>query len=114
LKVQPDNVEAQNNLAWLWATAPDAALRKGVEAVALAEQANRLSGGQNPAVLCTLAAAYAEVGRFPDAVNTAQKALQLAESQTNAAPVVNALQTQIKCYQAGSPFRDRSLTNMNP
>jgi Flp pilus assembly protein TadD len=110
LAVQPDNVEAQNNLAWVWATCPDASLRNGVKAVALARQANQLSGGQNPAILGTLAAAFAEAGHFPQAVTTAQKALQLIGSQTNAAPEVNDLLAQIKCYQAGSPFRDRNLT----
>jgi hypothetical protein len=43
-------------------------------------------------------------------MTTAQKALALATAQTNTA-VADALQTQIKCYQAGSPFRDRSSTN---
>jgi Flp pilus assembly protein TadD len=111
LEIQPRNSGAQNNLAWVLATAPNASLRNGGKAVELAQQANQLSGGQNPAIIGTLAAAYAEAGRFPEAVTTAQKALQLVESQTNAASVVNDLQTQIKCYQAGSPFRDRSLTN---
>jgi tetratricopeptide (TPR) repeat protein len=111
LALQPDNVEAQNKLAWVWASAPDATLRNGARAVAMAQQANQLSSGQNPAVLGTLAAAYAEVGHFPQAIATAQKALQLAVSQTNAAWLVNRLQTQIKFYQAGSPFRDDSLTN---
>jgi cytochrome c-type biogenesis protein CcmH/NrfG len=96
------------------ATCPDASVRNGTQAVELAEQAEQLSGGGNPAILATLAAAYAEAGRFPEAVTTAQKALQLVESQTNAASVINDLQTQIKCYQAGLPFRDVSLTNALP
>jgi len=111
LELQPDNVETQNNLAWVWATCPDASWRNGVKAVQLAQKANQLSGGQNPAILRTLAAAYAEAGRFPEALTTAQKALRLVESQTNAAPMANDLQMQIKCYQAGAPFHSRSLTN---
>jgi len=111
LEIQPRNSEVQNNLAWMLATAPNASLRNGVKAVGLAQRANQLSGGQVPVFIGTLAAAYAEAGRFSEAVTTAQKALQLVESHTNAASVVNALRTQIKCYQAGSPFRDSSLTN---
>jgi hypothetical protein len=76
----------------------------------LAKQADQLSGGRNPAILTTLAAGYAEAGRFPEAITTAQRALQLATAQTNAA-VPNTLQLQIQLYQAGSPFRDSSLTN---
>jgi hypothetical protein len=60
-----------------------------------------------------LATAYAGAGRFPEAVTTARQALHLAAIQTNTA-VVNALQAQIKCYQAGLPFRDHGLTNTLP
>ena len=81
LQIKPDNAEAQNNLAWVLATAPQASLRNGPQAVALAQQANQLAGAENPIVLRTLAAAYAETGRFPEAVATAQRALQLAETR---------------------------------
>jgi Flp pilus assembly protein TadD len=110
LKLQPNNVEAHKYLAWILAACPDASVRNGAQAVGLAQQAEQLSGGKDPAIITILAAAYAEAGRFPDALTTAQKALALATTQTNTA-VVNALRVQIKCYQAGSPFRDRSLTN---
>jgi Flp pilus assembly protein TadD len=110
LELQPDNVEVQNNLAWVLATAPNASLRNGVKAVRLAQRAKQLSGGQNPAIIGTLAAAYAEAGRFPEAVTTARQALQLATGQTSPA-AVDALRTQIGLYQAGLPFRDPSLTN---
>jgi len=114
LKIQPDNADACNNLAWILATCPEASVRNGARAVELAKQADQLSGGRNPAIIGTLAAACAEAGRFPEAVTTAQKALQLVESQTNAASVVNDLRTQIGLYQAGLPFRDLSLTNALP
>jgi len=110
LELQPNNVEVQNNLAWVLATAPNASLRNGVKAVGLAQRANQLSGGQNPAFIGTLAAAYAEAGRFPEAVTTARQTLQLATGQTSPA-AVDALRTQIGLYQAGLPFRDLSLTN---
>jgi hypothetical protein len=50
-----------------------------------------------------LAAAYAEAGRFPEAVKTAQRALQLAETQSNTA-LADAIRSQLKLYQAGIPF----------
>ncbi|MGD0744055.1 MAG: tetratricopeptide repeat protein [Verrucomicrobiota bacterium] len=103
LQIKPDHVETQNNLALVLATCPQASLRNGKQAVALAQRANQLTGDANPAMLGTLAAAYAEVGRFPEAVETAQRALQLAESQSNA-KVADALRSQLKFYQAGLPF----------
>jgi tetratricopeptide (TPR) repeat protein len=110
LALQPDNVEAQNNLAWIRATCPDASLRNGVEALQLAQRANQLSDGKNPTILATLAAAYAEAGRFPDAMSVAQKALALATARTNIAAAA-ALRAQIGCYEKGIPFRDGTLTN---
>ena len=53
-----------------------------------------------------LAAAYAEAGRFPEAITTAQQALQLATGQNDQA-MVAALEAQLKLYQAGSSFRDQ-------
>jgi tetratricopeptide (TPR) repeat protein len=99
---KPDYVEAQNNMAWVLATCPQASLRNGIKAVGLAERADQLAGGKNPVVLCTLAAAYAEAGRFPDAIETAQRALHLAEAQSNPT-LAGALQSQLKLYQAGIP-----------
>jgi superkiller protein 3 len=113
LQIQPDNVRAQYRLAWILATCPDGSLRDGPQAVELAQQANQLSGGHNPAILGTLAAAYAEAGRFSEATAAAQKALQLADSQTNAASMVKDLQAQIKDYEKNIPFRDSRLTNTN-
>jgi protein O-mannosyl-transferase len=110
LAIRSDFTEAQNNLAWVLATWPAAAIRNGARAVQLAEKADRLSGSKNPAFTGTLAAAYAEAGRFSEAVATAQRALGLAKAQTNDA-LIDALQPQIRLYQAGSPTRDAGQTN---
>ncbi|MGD0746001.1 MAG: tetratricopeptide repeat protein [Verrucomicrobiota bacterium] len=109
LQINPDYAEARNNLAWLLATCPQASLRNGNQAVALAQRANQLTGDGNPVVLCTLAAAYAEAGRFPEAVETAQRALQLAGTQSNPA-LADALRSQLKLYQAGIPFHSAEPT----
>lgn len=69
---------ACNNLAWILATCPDAQIRNGAQAVDLAERACRLTGNAQPFLLGTLAAAYAETGRFSQAVQTAEKAISLA------------------------------------
>jgi len=109
LMIKPDYVDAQNNLAWILATSPEAALRNGTKSVELAERANQLAGGTNPVVLCTLAAAYAEAGKFPEAIATAQSALHLAETQSNAA-LTGLLQSQLKLYQVGMPFHGAAPT----
>jgi tetratricopeptide (TPR) repeat protein len=103
LQLKPDNLAAQNSLAWVLAIAPQASQRNGRQAVELAQQANQLAGGENPIILRTLAAAYAEAGRFPEAVATAQRALQLAGAQSNPA-LANVIRSQLELYQAGTPF----------
>src|SRR5207249_707861 len=64
LALQPDMVEALNNLAWIRAANSSDDLRNGPEAVRLAERARELTQQREPLLLGTLAAAYAEAGRF--------------------------------------------------
>ena len=105
LRVQPDLAEAMNNLAWIYATHPDAALRNGAQAVQFAERACELTGRQRVVYLGTLAAAYAEAGRFPEAIKTAQSAyeLGLATGEKQLAEINHKL---LELYQAGKPFRE--------
>jgi len=103
LQLKAAEPSVQNNLAWVLATCPEAALRDGNKAVELARQANALTGGENPIILHTLAAACAEAGRFSEAVETAQRALHLAGEQSNTV-LAGQLQIEMKLYQAGSPY----------
>ena len=105
LELKPDYPGACNNFAWVLATSPQASIRNGSRAVQLARQANQLAGGGNLVILRTLAAAYAEAGRFPEAIETANQALQLATAQGQSA-WAEALQKETRLYQAGSPLRD--------
>jgi len=104
LETQPENVEALNRLAWALATGPEASLRDGASSVALAQKAVRLAGGENPLMLRTLAAAYAEAGRYAEAVATARDALQLAAREKNDA-LAATLQTELELYQMDTPLR---------
>jgi protein O-mannosyl-transferase len=108
--INPLNVEAQNNMALVLATFPEAWMRNGTKAVELAERADHLTGNGNASISATLAAAYAEAGRFPNAVQTAKRALQLATDQGNTA-LADAIRTQIRLYQSGSPYRYNSQTS---
>jgi tetratricopeptide (TPR) repeat protein len=78
LQINPDKVEVLNNLAFLLATCPDARIRNGVQAVQYAEQACELTHYGVSIIVGTLAAAYAEAGRYDDAIAAAQKACALA------------------------------------
>ena len=69
----PDSPRMLDELAWLLATYPDSNSRDGAEAVRLAERACALTERRVPALLATLAAAYAEAGDFPRAVAPAKK-----------------------------------------
>jgi tetratricopeptide (TPR) repeat protein len=110
LAVKPDNGNAMSNLAWVLATSPDPSLRDGPKAVQLAEQALRISGGRIPILFRTLAAAYAESGRFSEAIQTAQRGIELANSQGNSG-LATELQGNIALYQEQLPLRDPSLTH---
>ena len=110
LSVEPDNGNAMSNLAWVFATSPDESIRNGAKAVQLTEQAVRVSGGRIAILFRTLGAAYAENGRFVDAIQAAQRGLELANSQGNSG-LATELQGNIALYQAKQPLRDPSLTN---
>jgi tetratricopeptide (TPR) repeat protein len=105
LKLRPDLVEAENNLAWLLATLPPADGGDTVRAVNLAERAcqspNNLSAGN----LDTLAVAYAAAGRFSEAIATAEKAIELAQSagQTN---LVAEIGDRLQLYRSGRAYRE--------
>ena len=94
----------QDKLAWMLATCPDASVRNGAEAVAIARQLVQARRAPDPLLLTTLAAAYAETGQFPQAVATAERALALAKS---AGQTILALevQSQLDLYRTGRPCR---------
>jgi tetratricopeptide (TPR) repeat protein len=105
LELRPDNPTIQCSLAWALATAPQSTIRDGTRALELASKANQSTGGANLQILRTLAAAYAETGDFANAVQTAQRALQLAVAQSNT-QVSEALRREIKLYEAGHRFEE--------
>ncbi|MDR3456653.1 MAG: tetratricopeptide repeat protein [Verrucomicrobiae bacterium] len=78
LAVDPDLVDALNDLAWLLATCPDEKIRDGTQAVTFAQHACELTKFEKTIFLGTLGAAYAEAGNFANATATAQRACDLA------------------------------------
>jgi len=106
IKLNPDWAIALNDLAWLQATAPDEHVRNGPEAVRLAERACALSQQKEARYLGTLDAAYAEAGRFDEAIAMVGKACALA--QTNGQPeLVQAADERLACYKRREAFRQK-------
>jgi Flp pilus assembly protein TadD len=105
LRLSPDFPEALNDLAWLLACAPDNELRSGLDAVNLSEKACALTRYTEPNMLLTLAAAYAEAGRFSDAVETAKKSRDLAHTIGEQVTEQKA-QDSLKLFEVGRPCRE--------
>jgi superkiller protein 3 len=104
LRLNADCLVALNNLAWLLATSEPASGGDPSRAVPLAERARALGGQTTAACLDTLAAAYAAAGRFPEALTTAEQAIQLAASAGQTA-LAKEIQSRCDLYRAGRPYR---------
>ncbi|MGD0651500.1 MAG: tetratricopeptide repeat protein [Verrucomicrobiia bacterium] len=113
LRLRPDWPPALGGLAWILATSSNESVRNGGEAVQLAERLCAFTGYQQADAMMVLAAAYAEGGRFGDAVQVAQKALELARTNGQQELAAQA-QWQLKLYQDGHPFRERSAAPPPP
>jgi Flp pilus assembly protein TadD len=104
IALAPEDPHSRINMAWVLATAPDASIRDGIKAVEFAQQAMELSGGTDPKFLRTLAAAYAESGRFSEAITTAKQAMMTATMQGKAG-LAHVLDGDVGLYRAHAPLR---------
>lgn len=110
LTVSPQDYQSLTMLARLLASAPEATLRNGAEAVQLAQQAVELTGHQQPLVLDVLALAYAEQQNFRAAQETITQALALAMTG-QATNLIPELQAHAAAFAAQQPWR---YTNTPP
>ena len=110
LVLAPEDPHSRNNIAWLLATSSDAAIRDGAKAVGFANEAVQLSGGREPSFLRTLAAAYAESGRFSEAVAVARQASVIATMQGKT-KLANGLEKDLVLYRSRLPLRENSLSD---
>jgi tetratricopeptide (TPR) repeat protein len=113
LRLEPDFSPALNNLAWIRAANPQPEFRNGGEAVRLAERACQLTEYKQPMLVGTLAAAYAEAGRFEDAVATAEKACALATRNGEQALLAKNRQL-LELYRAGRPYHEPAAPIQSP
>ncbi|MCA1905184.1 MAG: hypothetical protein LDL11_01175 [Desulfarculus sp.] len=106
VELTPNWPEPHNNLAWVLATCWNPDYRNGELALNHAQKADQLLP-DNPDVLDTLAAAYAEVGRFDQAVATQERSLGLLEKQGRREALEQA-RLRLSYYQAQKPWRDQT------
>jgi hypothetical protein len=106
----PDFPEALDGLSWILATDTHAEFRNGVEAMRMAERACELTGYKQAVMMTTLAAAYAETGRFEQATATATKANELASS-TGQKAVAETCERLLESIKSRTPFRESPGTS---
>ncbi len=104
MALAPQDPHCHSNLSWVLATSSDASIRDGAKAVELARQAVSLSGGREPVFFRTLAAAYAETGRFSEAITTTKQAIMTATMQGKAG-LAHVLNEDVELYRAHVPLR---------
>ena len=94
------DAEVYGSTAWLLATCPDTSLRNGDRAVAYAMKACEDTEWE-PWPLTILAAAYAEVGRFDDAIEAQQRAIELYRDYTHLeAEYRQKCQDRLACFKS--------------
>jgi Flp pilus assembly protein TadD len=103
IQVSPNSPDALSALAWVLATDPVPEYRNGTQAVVLGQRACQGNGGNEVRCWAALDAAYAEAGRFTDAIRAGEKtrALALASGQTNLA---NEAEARLALYAKRQPF----------
>jgi tetratricopeptide (TPR) repeat protein len=106
VKLKPDSSGVLNNLAWILATTDDTKVQNPTRAVEFAQRACELTDYKAPEVLDTLAVAYAASGKFPDAINAAEKACKLAHSAGKEDLAV-VIQKRLQLYRSGRPYRHK-------
>jgi protein O-mannosyl-transferase len=110
LALAPEDPHSRNNLAWVLATASDSSIRDGPKAVGFAQEAVQLSGGREPLFLRTLAAAYAESGRFSEAIAVAQQAVGIANMQAKP-DMAKRLNGDLVLFRGNLPLRENPPGN---
>lgn len=108
-QIRPGEVAVLNSLAWMLATADEAALQDPALAVRYAEEACSVMEQPVAALLDSLAAAYAAAMRFEEAVETASKAISTAET-AGESKTANAIRKRLTLYQQKLPFRSPSVS----
>ncbi len=105
LRLDPDLPEVLNNLAWVKAAYKEENFHNPEEAIKLARRACELSGYNQPGMLDTLAVAYAAGGDFPEAIKTAERAIELARDMKQE-DLAEGIHGRLELYKMNKPYQD--------
>ena len=105
LQLQPEKTGTLLTLAWVLATSTDASVRDGTKAIALSRHAQELLGDKNLMLFRVVAAAYAEAGRFSEAVAAIRRGVQVATEQ-HQSDFIDLFQSDLALYEINLPLRD--------
>ena len=100
--IKPDDALMLSDLAWMLVMSPDPTLRDGAKAAQHAQRACELTKNQAFASLDILGISHAACGRFPEAIQAAEQALQLARA-AGQNQVAAGIQQRIQLYRQGQP-----------
>ena len=108
LEISENDSGILNNLAWVLATSTFDDLRDGKRAIALAKKACELTDYETAHILSTLAAGYAEIGDFVQAIEWSSKAVELGEGE-----IKQQLSAELDRYQEHLPWREKQTIESN-
>ncbi len=108
LALQPEFWLAANQLAWVLATDARADVRDAARAIDLARRAAAAAGHVRPDFFATLAAAYAEAGRWTEAVESIESAIRQAQMQGLA---TEGFREHLESYRRQVPWRSLPASN---
>jgi TPR repeat protein len=102
--------ESKKNLAWMLATCPNSNFRDGQRAFQLAK-ASVQELGFEPATVGTLAAAYAEIGNFKEALRLQEIGIQMMKDKAFPEAAMGEAIVRAKAYKAATPWRGSSFND---
>lgn len=106
VEAAPDDEVSVNNLSWLLSTSPIDMVRNGKRALELAEKACKLTDYKKAYILSTLAAAYAELGDFDEAIKWSQKSIDLSQEDKETENRTEELNKELESYKKKQPYRE--------
>ncbi len=104
LRLEPDHIEILNALAWMLTVHKSADFHDPNEAIGLAERACELTSYEQPAIVDTLACAYAASGELSEAIATGKKALELARSKEQDQQLIESIRNNLSLFRAGRAY----------
>jgi tetratricopeptide (TPR) repeat protein len=105
-RLKPDFVEVLTNLAWILATTKNGNIYNPDEAVKYAKRGCELTDYKQAESLDTLAVTYAAASSFPEAIETAEKAIELARV-AGKKDLGEAIRKRLELYKASQPYHEK-------